>query len=79
MTLNVKINNRVRMLLNTLGMSCLGGSVFLQILVFTDILQHGFFIAVEKNLAILTLEVALTIFTLIYFVIKYLRFLISIK
>jgi hypothetical protein len=62
-----------------LGLSCIGGAIFLQVLVFTDIVQHGYFMAVERNPAILTLEVFLTVFSLVYFVYTYFRFIRSIK
>jgi hypothetical protein len=67
------------MLIHTLGLSCLGGAIFLQILVFTDILQHGYFMAVENNPAILILEIILTAFALIYFIYIYQHLIRSIK
>ena len=79
MKTNLKPDRRVQVLFHTLGLSCIGGAIFLQILVFTDILQHGYFMAVEKNPAILTLEVFLTIFSLVYFVYTYFRFIRSIR
>jgi len=42
-------------------------------------LQRGCFIAVEKNPAILAVEVALTAFALIYFVYIYQRLIRSLK
>ncbi|MEM2780749.1 MAG: hypothetical protein QW791_07800 [Candidatus Bathyarchaeia archaeon] len=74
-----KIDRRVLILIHSLGLSCLGGAIFLQILVFMDILQHGYFIAVENNPAILTFEIILTFFALIYFIYIYQRFIRSIK
>jgi hypothetical protein len=74
-----KPDRRIQVLFHTLGLSCLGGAIFLQILVFTDILQHGYFMAVEKNPAILTLEMLLTAFSLVYFVYIYQRFIRSIR
>jgi hypothetical protein len=62
-----------------LGLSCVGGAIFLQILVFADILQHGYFRAIESNPAILTLEIVLTAFAFIYFVYIYQRFIRSIE
>ncbi|RLI17762.1 hypothetical protein DRO44_02790, partial [Candidatus Bathyarchaeota archaeon] len=62
-----------------LGLSCLGGAIFLQILVFTDIAQQGYFMAVENNPAVLTLEILLTAFALIYFIYIYQRLIRSIK
>lgn len=64
-----KINGRLgrlRLVFHSLGLSCLGGAVFLQILVFKDIMQQGYFLGVEKNPVILQFEVALTIFAVIY-------------
>ncbi|MCW3994215.1 MAG: hypothetical protein NWE85_06610 [Candidatus Bathyarchaeota archaeon] len=72
-------DRRIRLLLHSLGLSSLGGAIFLQILVFTDILQHGYFMAVENNPAILTFEILLTAFALIYFIYMYQRFIRSIK
>jgi hypothetical protein len=73
------IDRRIRVLFHTLGLSCLGGAIFLQILVFTDILQNGYFMAVENNPLILTLEIALTAFALIYFIYMYQHLIRSIK
>jgi hypothetical protein len=56
----------VKLLFHTLGISCLGGAVFLEALVFSDILQHGYFYAMETEPFILTLELLLTIYTAIY-------------
>jgi hypothetical protein len=79
MSATPKPDRRIQVLFHTLGLSCLGGAIFLQILVFTDILQHGYFMAVEKNPAILTLEMLLTTFSLIYFIYIYQRFIRSIR
>jgi hypothetical protein len=79
MKANTKLDRRMRVLFHTLGLSCLGGAIFLQILVFTDISQHGYFIAAENNPAILIFEIVLTFFALIYFVYIYQRFIRSIK
>jgi len=62
-----------------LGLSSLGGAIFLQILVFTDIANQGYFMAVEGNPLILALEILLTAFAFIYFIYIYLRLLRSIK
>jgi hypothetical protein len=74
-----KPDRRMHTLLHSLGLSCLGGAIFLQILVFTDILQQGYFMAVENNPTILTFEVILTFFALIYFIYIYQLFIRSIK
>jgi len=42
--------------------------VLLQILVFKDIVQQGYFMGIEKNPVILQFEVALTVFALIYLI-----------
>ena len=59
---------RLRLIFHSLGLSCLGGAVFLQILVFKDILQQGYFIGIEKNPIILESEIALTIFAVVYLI-----------
>ena len=79
MKANTKLDRRIRVLFHTLGLSCLGGAILLQILVFMDILQHGYFMAVENNPAILIFEIVLTVFALIYFIYMYQRFIRSIK
>jgi hypothetical protein len=45
--------------------------VFLQFLVFTEILRHGHFFAAEHNELILSVEIGLTFFALFYFVYLY--------
>lgn len=72
-------DRRIRVLFHSFGLSCLGGAIFLQILVFTDILRSGYFMAVENNPAILAFEIVLTAFTLIYFIYIYQNFIRSIK
>ena len=74
-----KADRRMQVLFHTLGLSCLGGAIFLQFLVFTDIVTHGYFMAVEKNPAILAFKVLLTVFSIIYFVFIYQRFIRSIR
>jgi hypothetical protein len=79
MTLTPSFSRRMRFVFHSLGLSCLGGAIFLQILVFTDILQHGYFMAVEQNPAILAFEVALTGFAVIYFIYIYQRLMRQVK
>ena len=69
----------MRVLFHTLGLSCLGGAIFLQTLVFSGILQQGYFMAIEKNLTILSFEVVLTVFAIIYFVYIYQRLIRSVN
>jgi len=73
MALTLSFSRKIRFVFHSLGLSCLGGAIFLQILVFADIIQHGYFMAVEQNSAILTFEVALTGFAAIYFIYMYQR------
>jgi hypothetical protein len=79
MTLTPSFSRRLRLFLHSLGLSCLGGAIFLQVLVFADIVQHGYFMAVEQNTAILAFEVALTGFAAVYFVYIYQRLMRSVK
>jgi len=66
----LKINGRflmrLRLVFHSLGLSCLGGAVFLQVLVFKDIATQGYFMGVERNPAILLFEVGLTVFGAVY-------------
>ncbi len=73
MTLSLTTTRRIRLIFDNIGLSCLGGAIFLQILVFATIARTGYFMAIEQNSAILTLEVGLTAFTAVYFVYIYLR------
>ena len=79
MTLSPSFSRKMRFIFHSLGLSCLGGAIFLQILVFADILQHGYFMAVEQNTAILAFEVALTAFAVIYFLYIYQRLMRQVK
>ena len=67
------------MVFHTLGLSCLGGAIFLQSLVFAGITQQGYFTAVEQNSVILSFEVVLTVFAIIYFVYIYQRLIRSVR
>jgi len=69
----IHINRRLKILFHSLGLAWLGGAVFLQVLVFYDITIKGYFIAVEGNKAIVSFEIALTAFTIIYFAYAYCR------
>ena len=71
MTIDRKISHRISIVINSLGLSCLGGAICLQILVFSNILTQGYFRAVETNSTILMLEIALTIFSAVYFLYLY--------
>ena len=71
MTIDPKLNRTISLIINSLGLGCLGGAIFLQILVFSDIHLQGYFRAVETNSTILTLELILTAFTAVYFLYIY--------
>jgi len=77
MTIDPKLSHRISLVIHSLGLSCLGGAIFLQILVFSDILMQGYFRAVEANPTILSIEIALTAFTAIYFIYIYQRLIRS--
>lgn len=65
---------KLRILFHVVGLSCLSGSVFLQCFVFFDIISHGYFLAVERNLGILSFEITLTVFGTLYFIFLWKRF-----
>jgi hypothetical protein len=77
MTINPKFNHKISIIINVLGLSCLGGAIFLQILVFLNIASQGYFMAIETNTYILSLEIALTAFTVAYFAYSYVKTLFS--
>jgi hypothetical protein len=79
MPLSPTFTRKMRVLFHTLGLSCLGGAIFLQTLVFIGIAQQGYFMAIEQNTTILSFEVALTAFAIIYFVYIYQRLIRSVK
>lgn len=74
---DIQIASKLRLVLHSLGLSCIGGAIFLQILVFANISTQGYFRAVENNPTILGLEIALTGFSAIYFIYLYQRTLRS--
>ncbi|MGA2523401.1 MAG: hypothetical protein ABSF65_04525 [Candidatus Bathyarchaeia archaeon] len=71
MTIDPKLTHKINAVLNSLGLSCIGGAIFLQVLVFSNILLQGYFRAVESNQTILTLEISLTAFSAVYFLYLY--------
>ncbi len=75
--ISTQFTNRLRLLVHSVGLSCLGGAIFLQILVFTNILGQGYFRAAENNFSILAFELVLTAFTALYFVYIYQRIIRS--
>lgn len=79
MTIDPKLNRTINLIINSIGLSCLGGAIFLQILVFSNILLEGYFRAVETNMTILMLEITLTVFTAGYFVYIYQKVVKALK
>lgn len=79
MTLSQTTTHRMRVFFHTLGLSCVGGAIFLQALVFSGIVQQGYFMAIEKNTMILSFEVVLTVFAIIYFVYIYQRLIRTVR
>jgi hypothetical protein len=69
----------MRVLFHTLGLSCVGCAISLQTFVFSGIVQQGCFMAIEKNTMILSFEVMLTAFSIIYFVYVYQRLIRSVR
>jgi hypothetical protein len=73
-----KAPSSLRFLFHSFGLGCISSAIFLQVLVFWDISQTGFFRATEQNQTILGFEIFLTVFALIYFVYMYQRLIRSI-
>jgi hypothetical protein len=72
-------SRRIRVLFHTLGLSCVGGAIFLQALVFSGIVQQGYFTAIEENFMVLSFEVCLTVFAIFYFAYIYQKLVRSVK
>ena len=79
MTLLPTFNRGIRIVFHVLGLSCVGGAIFLQGLVFSGIVQQGYFMAAEQNMAVLAVEIAFTVFALVYFVYIYQRLIRQIR
>lgn len=79
MTSEATINRRIHIAFHGLGLSCIGGAIFLNIMAFSSIVYRGYFKAVETNPAVLSCEIVLTAFALIYFVYIYQRLIRSVK
>ncbi len=64
----LKRHFKVRLFLHCLGLSALGGALFLQGIVLSGIAGNGYFIGIEQNVGILSSELALTVFAIGYLV-----------
>lgn len=60
-------------LLHVFGLSCIGGAVFCEIMVFTDMARQGFCLVHEPNPLILTVEVFCSFLALAYYAHLYIR------
>jgi hypothetical protein len=74
---STSVKRKLRVLVHGLGLSSLGSALFLQSLVFSSILQNGYFRGIENNSAILTAEIVLTGFAIAYFGYMFIRFVFS--
>jgi hypothetical protein len=79
MTIDSTFNRKIWLAFHGLGLSCVGGAIFLQIIMFASILYKGYFWAVEASITILSVEIVLTAFALIYFIFIYQRIIRSVK
>jgi hypothetical protein len=71
-----KLKKRIfRLIFHCAGLCCLGGVVFLSLLVFFDIFTQGYFHAVETNFWVRLSELFLAFFASIYYFFLYLKFL----
>ena len=62
-----------RVIFHSLGLSCIGASIILQLIVLIDIMRKGYFLGTEENPIILSAEIFLTVFGLTYFLILAIR------
>jgi hypothetical protein len=62
-----------------LGLSCVGGAILLQLVMFSSILTQGYFRGAENNPTILAAEIVLTGFGLVYFIYMYQGLIRTIK
>lgn len=61
------------MIFHSLGLSCIGASIILQLIVLIDIMWKGYFLGTEENPIILSVEMFLTVFALTYFLLLVIR------
>ena len=73
------LKRRGRFVFQFLGLSCIGGAILLQAIIFSSILLRGYFRGVENNPIILTFEIVLTALGLFYFIYMYQGFIRSFK
>ncbi len=61
------------MLVHAVGLSAIGASLFLNVLVFGQIFGQGYFLGVENNLAVLCAEVVLVAVAVLYYCYLFVR------
>jgi hypothetical protein len=71
----VTFPKNLKVVIHFLGLSSLGGALFLQTTVFMDIFQNGYFSGVESNKVILSSEIALTAFAITYLGYMFIHFI----
>lgn len=75
----MKLKKVIKIMVHGLGISTVITAFIIELLIFHDIIKHGHFRAVENNPVILTIEVFLAIFGLIYFIIMVLAWKPSVE
>jgi hypothetical protein len=73
----IRKNFKLRLFLHCVGLSILGAALFLQSLVLSGILERGYFMGIEQNLAVLYSEIFLTALAITYLVYLFWRFVVS--
>jgi hypothetical protein len=71
------IPKKLRVLIHGISLGSVGSALFLQSTVFTSILKNGYFRGIEKNPAILYLEIGLTGIAIAYFGYMFVNFIFS--
>ncbi len=67
----------MHLLFHSLGLSSIGAALILQSQVLAGIFENGYFMGIEENLAVLSLEALLTGFAVLYFGYLFWRFVLS--
>ena len=74
---SISFKRKLSVLVHGIGLSSLGSALFLQSVVFSSILQNGYFRGIEQNHFILNSEIALTGCAIAYFAYMFIRFIFS--
>lgn len=73
----LKNERGMRLLFHSLGFSSIGAALILQSQVLAGIFENGYFMGIEENLAVLSLEALLTVFAVVYFGYLFWRLVLS--